>query len=104
MDAIPNSYRVQVDPRLTPLVVKYQDKVITFVHRSASSSAIIKIPPPQPIALALHASFAKVLHASGAKEFFDHILKDESEGMKMLAGDGSMDLLLMMGYRGPSGT
>ena len=99
-----NSYRVQVDPCLTPLVVKYQDKVITFVDRSASLSANINIPPPQPTTLALHASFAKVLHASGAKEFFDHILKDESEGTKLLAGDESTDLLLMMGYRGLSGT
>ena len=104
MDAIPNTYRVQVDPHLTPLIVKYQDKVITFIDHSASLSANIKIPPPQPTALALHASFTKVLHVSGAKEFFDHILKDKSEGMKMLAGDGLMDLLLMMGYQGLSGT
>ena len=101
---VPNKYRVQVDLRLTPLVVKYQNKVINFVDHSTSPSASMKIPPPHPTALALHASFAKVLHASGAKEFFDHILKDESEGTKMLAEDGSTDLLLMMGYRGLSGT
>ena len=103
MDTVLNTYKVQVDPRLTPLV-KYQDKVITFVDRSASPSANIKIPPPQPTTLALHASFAKVLHASGAKEFFDHILRDEAEGSKILAGDGSTDLSLMMGFRGLSGT
>ena len=101
---VPNTYKVQVDPRLTPFVVKYQDKVINFVGRSASPSVNIKIPPPQPTALALHASFAKVLHASGAKAFFDHILRDEAEGSKILAGDGSTDLSLMMGCRGLSGT
>ena len=64
----------------------------------------MKIPPPYPTALALHASFAKVLHASGAKEFFDHILRDDAEGTKMLAGDWSTDLSLMMGFRGLSVT
>lgn len=46
---LPNTYtnRVQVDPRLTTLIVKYQDRVITFADRSASPSANINIPQPQ---------------------------------------------------------
>ena len=57
-DTVPNTY-VQIDPRLTPLVVK----VITFVDHSSSTSENMKIPPPHPSALALHASFPKFLHA-----------------------------------------
>ncbi|KIM49921.1 hypothetical protein M413DRAFT_439049 [Hebeloma cylindrosporum] len=104
-DTLPDTYKVQVDPRLTPLVVKYRNKVINFVDHSAPVSASSDaprssiIPPPQPIALSLHASFAKLLHASGANEFFDHVLNDEThgwKGMKTLAEGGSTDLSLMM--------
>jgi hypothetical protein len=48
-------------------------------------------PPPDPKLLAIHAAFCRVLHASGAAEQIDRIMRD-MENMTVLSSDGSTDI------------
>jgi hypothetical protein len=52
------------------------------------TSEFEKVPPPDPILLALHAICARVAHMSGAAEFFDQLERDAEE-MEALALDSS---------------
>lgn len=85
-------YRVRVGPDWADLRRNFGNKVVIFRDHSGSS---IPIPLPLPDALAIHASFAKVFHASGAADFFQNALKDQ-ELLKVLATDGSTDLSIAL--------
>ena len=37
------------------------------------------IPPPNPMYIAIHAAFAKVLHLSAAAEYVDALFRDDEE-------------------------
>ncbi|KAJ3558586.1 hypothetical protein NM688_g832 [Phlebia brevispora] len=63
-------------------------KVGQIAFRDHSSQGI---PLPSPDLLELHKAFARVLHASGAEEYLDEILRDEEE-IAVLAADGSTDV------------
>jgi len=89
-DAAPNTYKVNVNPRYAGLTQRYHGNLVTFTDHSGSG---IQLPLPE--ALAIHASFAKVYHASGAAGFFQNVLKDH-EQLKVLAVDGSTDVTIAL--------
>ena len=47
-----------------------------------------ELPLPNPALLALHAACARVLHMSGAAEYFDQCDRDDEE-LRVLSEDGS---------------
>ncbi|KIM42453.1 hypothetical protein M413DRAFT_134409 [Hebeloma cylindrosporum] len=69
-----NSYRLQVDPRWVALVHLYHGRIVTFQDHSSTG---VQLPLSE--ALAIHASIAKALHASGAADFFRGVLKDKED-------------------------
>ena len=53
------------------------------------------IPLPDSRYLAIHAAFARVLHASAAGEYYDEVFRAE-EIVPVLASDGSTNVALLM--------
>jgi hypothetical protein len=49
------------------------------------------VPLPSPVLLGVHATVAKVLHASGLAEVINEIM-EEKEGIGCLASDGTTDI------------
>ena len=53
-----------------------------------STPDLVKLPPPSPDLLNLHAACAQVAHLSGAGEYVERIL-EEMEQICVLANDGT---------------
>jgi len=65
------------------VVTRYADKIVTFVNEHSEE---IDLPDPQ--ILELHAAFSRVLHLTGAGEYFESHWRDLDEN-RVLASDGS---------------
>ncbi|KAK0494329.1 hypothetical protein EDD18DRAFT_1355723 [Armillaria luteobubalina] len=92
-DAFPelNKYMVRSVNSYTLLGMTVREVVCKF---NAESS----IAPPDPYLLAIHAAFAKVLHACGAGEHLDRVLQD-MERLKVLSSDCRSDIGLFLSSR-----
>ncbi|KZP25790.1 hypothetical protein FIBSPDRAFT_1041158 [Athelia psychrophila] len=64
----------------------FSNKRVTFVNHSNSD-----IPLPDPKILRLHAALARVLFASGAGEYFDHVWRSATT-LGVLKEDGTSDI------------
>ena len=54
---------------------------------------------PHPVLLKVHAALARVLEASGAASFLEKILREREE-TRVIAEDGSTDLMSILSSRG----
>ncbi|KAK7032034.1 hypothetical protein VNI00_013402 [Paramarasmius palmivorus] len=80
----PNKYRIRsIKPNHYLPLIMTREKDYTFNNDP--------YPPPNPKLLAIHAAFCWVLHASGAAEQIDRIMRD-TEKMTVLSPDGSTDI------------
>ncbi|KAK0216291.1 hypothetical protein IW262DRAFT_1399210 [Armillaria fumosa] len=87
----PNKYMVRSVNGYTLLGMSVSEVVCEFNTESS-------IAPPDPYLLAIHAAFAKVLHACGAGEHLDRVLRD-MERLKVLSSDGGSDIGLFLSSR-----
>lgn len=90
-------HKIKVNPNVffvrSNIALNYKNQMVTFQDHSFDPSRPheASIPLPDCEILALHAAFARVLHASGAAEYFDEAWHDP-EVIRVLARDGSSDL------------